>query len=432
MNILYGLAYLFETLILYMYFDNKYICKFERTRLVIIPYLCSFTVQFLLNCVGINYLNLLSFILCTFLLCYFCYHTNILQAIYSAALLSVLMLITELCVLYISTYLFGIEIGTHNVNDLVLFLQGLSSKLLFFLVAYIFSKVSIKEKKLSVKLSNTPLLFLLPVASILVLLCIVRITEKYNVNSSLFVLFCVSAILLLYANIIVFWVYEKTLKTIDENIQLQLAKQKLEIDQNYYDILEKQYDNSNILIHDIKRHLQSIKEFSNEKDFERINQYIDNLYGEYQIKNLKKYSEKKLINVIISRYANACEENGIDFSCDIRDIDFSFIKDNDITAILDNLLENAVESAITSKEKMVDLSIKLTNVNFVSILLINSCSIRPNFKNGKLVTTKNNKLIHGFGMKSIKKIVKNYSGNIYYDFNEDKMQFSTTIVLKYK
>lgn len=432
MNVLYGLAYLFETLIIYIYLDNKYVCKFEKSYLVAIPYLCSFVMQFVLNFVGVNYLNLLSFAACTFLLCYFCYYTNVLQALYSMALLSVLMLVTELCVFYISKYLFGIEIDEHNVNELVLFLQGVSSKLLFFIVAYIFSKVSIKEKKLSIKLSNTPLLFLLPVASILILLCIVRVTEKYEINTSLFMLFCVSALLLLYSNIIVFWIYEKTLRTIDENIQLQLGKQKSEIDKNYYSILEKQYDNSNILIHDIKRHLQSIKELANEKDYERINNYIDNLYGEYQIKHLKKYSDKKLINVIINRYVDTCEENNIDFYCDIRDIDFSFITDNDITAILDNLLENAVESAKLSKERIIDLSIKPTNVNFISILLKNSCFTSPNIKNGELITTKQNKLIHGFGIKSIKKIVKNYSGYIHYEFNENDMQFLTTLVLKSK
>ena len=432
MNVLYGLAYLFETLIIYIYLDNKYVCKFEKSYVVAIPYLCSFVMQFVLNFVGVNYLNLLSFAACTFLLCYFCYYTNVLQALYSMALLSVLMLVTELCVFYISKYLFGIEIDEHNVNELVLFLQGVSSKLLFFLVAYIFSKVSIKEKKLSIKLSNTPLLFLLPVASILILLCIVRVTEKYEINTSLFMLFCVSALLLLYSNIIVFWIYEKTLRTIDENIQLQLGKQKSEIDKNYYSILEKQYDNSNILIHDIKRHLQSIKELANEKDYERINNYIDNLYGEYQIKHLKKYSDKKLINVIINRYVDTCEENNIDFYCDIRDIDFSFITDNDITAILDNLLENAVESAKLSKEKIIDLSIKPTNVNFISILLKNSCSTFPNIKNGELITTKQNKIIHGFGINSIKKIVKNYSGYIHYEFNENDMQFLTTLVLKSK
>lgn len=107
--------------------------------------------------------------------------------------------------------------------------------------------------------------------------------------------------------------------------------------------MQNQYENSNILIHDIKRHLLSIKELSNEKDFESINKYIDSLYEDYQIKYLKKYSDNKLINAIINRYVSACKDKEIDFYCDIRDIDFSCISNNDITSLLDNILENALE-----------------------------------------------------------------------------------------
>lgn len=112
------------------------------------------------------------------------------------------------------------------------------------------------------------------------------------------------------------------MKTQYENTALKLQKQKSEIDTEYYSILQNQYENSNILIHDIKRHLLSIKELSNEKDFESINKYIDSLYEDYQIKYLKKYSDNKLINAIINRYVSACKDKEIDFYCDIRDIDF--------------------------------------------------------------------------------------------------------------
>ena len=78
----------------------------------------------------------------------------------------------------------------------------------------------------------------------------------------------------------------------------------------------------------------SIKELSNEKDFESINKYIDSLYEDYQIKYLKKYSDNKLINAIINRYVSACKDKEIDFYCDIRDIDFSCISNNDITSYL--------------------------------------------------------------------------------------------------
>lgn len=44
-----------------------------------------------------------------------------------------------------------------------------------------------------------------------------------------------------------------------KNTELELEKQKLHINEEYYMELEKQYDSSNILIHDIKKCLGNIK-----------------------------------------------------------------------------------------------------------------------------------------------------------------------------
>jgi hypothetical protein len=43
--------------------------------------------------------------------------------------------------------------------------------------------------------------------------------------------------------------------------------------------------------------------------YKRINQYINNLYEEYNIINNQTYSNNKLINAIISRYASTCNLN---------------------------------------------------------------------------------------------------------------------------
>lgn len=56
------------------------------------------------------------------------------------------------------------------------------------------------------------------------------------------------------------------------------------------------------------------------------------------------------MNVIVSRYAQLCNDNNINLIVDIRNIDFSFITDSDLTALLDNLLENAYEAAKSSEK----------------------------------------------------------------------------------
>lgn len=430
-SVYYMFIYIFETLISALYFNNKFTPKYKNSILVI-PFGVSFVLQYLVNFIGIPNINLVVFIICNFLICFLCFKSTLPQALFHSILLAALMLISELIIVYVAKIFFGIAVTDHISNETVLLIQSGSAKLLYLLVVYSISKFSTHESRNDVKNSKTALLLVLPIASIVLLLGIIRLTELYSINNSIYIIFSISTILLMYANIIVFWIHESTIKAQKENTELQLQAQKSELDTEYYSILQNQYDNSNILIHDIKRHLLSIKNLANENDCSGIHTYIENLYSEYEVKNIKKYSENKLVNAIVNRYALVFKENNIDFSCDIRNIDFSFISDNDLTAILDNLLENALEASQDSKEKSVELLILPTNVNYIAINLNNSCAVAPTISDGKLVTTKKKSTIHGYGIKSIKRIVKNYDGNISFEYIESEKTFCVKIVLKQK
>ena len=430
MNIVfYFFIYIFETLISYMYFNEKFPQKVNNKTLFV-SYTLSFIIQFSSNNIGLPYSNLISFMMCNFLICLICYESKILQALFNSLLLSALMLITELSIIFLTSFIFNTDVKEYTTNDIVLLIQSGISKLFYFLFAYFISRFSTKESRTDLKTFKSSFLFVLPIASITLLLGAFHIAEIYSTDNSIFIIFCIATVLLMYSNIIVFWVHESLIKTQKENTELQLQTQKAEIDTEYYTILQNQYENSNILIHDIKRHLMSIKNLADENDCYSIENYIDNLYNEYEVKNIKQYSNNKLLNAIVNRYATAYTENNIDFYCDIRNINFSFITNNDLTVIVDNLLENALEANQKNDSGKVELFIFPTNVNYITIKLINSCKSAPIIHNGKLITTKTKSSIHGYGLKSIKRIIKKYNGDMSFSFDKSEKLFTTSIILK--
>ena len=65
------------------------------------------------------------------------------------------------------------------------------------------------------------------------------------------------------------------------------------------------------------------------------------------------------------------------------------------------------------------------------ITVINSCRTNPFSKHdGSLITNKPDQLKHGFGLKSIRKTVKKYNGDMQMYFDDETMTFHTIITLK--
>lgn len=428
-TICFLLTYIFEQFVSYIYLSKKLTQKVSNKQLLL-SYIVSFIIQFAINFTNIPYLNLLSFLICNFAIAYVCYYSSIKQVLFNVLLLESLMIVTELIIIYLATLLFKIDLKNYSTNPYIFTLETIGTKTLYFVFAYVASKISLKEKENTIDKDYSYLLFFLPLTSVVLIMSLVYVSINLDLDQIANILFMIISSLLLIINIIVFLVHEKIISTLTKNTELQLEKQKEEINQEYYLELERQYDSSNILIHDIKRCLLNIRELSNSNENYKIIEYVDSIYEGYEIKSLKQYSNNKLVNVIVSRYAQLCNDNNINLIVDIRNIDFSFITDSDLTALLDNLLENAYEAAKSSEKKQIELNIDNRNEKYILFVIMNSSDTEPKTIGDFYVSTKRNKNLHGIGLKSISRIVKRYSGNLDSNYNNSKKVFQTSILLK--
>lgn len=431
MNIIcYIFIFAFELFISYLYFKSKYTLK-RKTSVVLLCFFIAFVVQYAINLINNPYLNLLSFIICNLLIVLLCFNASVKQSVFNVALLAALMITTETVVMYLFSALLGIDLLEYQKNDLIFFLETAATKTLYFIVAYIIAKISKKSSPNSAAINRySVLLFILPLSSIFVISSYAYLSFNYETNKTTNILFTCSSLVMLIANIIIFIIHEKIIDILTKNTQLELEKQKASINKEYYTELEQQYESSNILIHDIKKCLANIKVLTSQNDNKKTADYIDSIYNGYEIKKIKQYSSNKLVNVIVSRYAQLCYGNKIDFQSDIRNIDFSFIEDAELTALLDNLIENAYEAAVNSEKKFVKIEADYRNENYIFIKITNSADNVPRFENGLPITTKETKNHHGIGTKSIYRIVKKYNGNLEYNYIESDKIFITSVFLK--
>lgn len=427
-TICYLFIYCFEQFVSFIYFNNKFERKIGTTKICML-YILSFCIQFFLNFTKSPIINLLAFFFCNILVLKLSYIVDTKNTLFSVILLVGLMLTTELLIMFSFSAISNLDLLDYEDTTYSMLFQTITTKALYFSAVYILSKFN--SKKARIKNSGDFSLSFLPIVSVSSAIIFNYILTKVNLDHTIYVAFAIISFILLFANVFVFLIHERIISALTQNAEYQLEIQKAEINREYYTELEHQYELSSILIHDIKKHLEIIKDYARDKNFDKIENYIDSVYKGNEIPIIKKYSNNKLVNVIISRYSNLCNNSNITMSVDVRNVDFSFINESDLTSLLNNLLENAYEASILSKDKIINLTIDKKNEKYVMFYVSNSADTSPIIIGDLFSTTKKDKTCHGFGIKSIKKIAKKYQGNAEFYYDDKNKIFYSSILLKY-
>ncbi len=423
-NICYSIVFLIESLISFYYFDFKFKRRISK-KFIPISILLSGLVLYIINLIEIPLINAVCFYVCNFIILRICYNSSIKSGIFANFVLLFLMIITELIVILPFSVVSRFSLFESRSDAFILIIQAIMSKLLYFLSIHLIIKISQKES-IETNSKFSLILCILPIASIILMHTTVYLCIIYSVNDNFKLSLVIGNLLLLFSNIIVFYINELTIKVNQKYTQILLDKQQEKDTIDYYKLLSEQNENSKVLIHDITKHLNTIKQLSEDKD-SNIAQYISEIVNDFSIMNPIDYCNNPTVNLITHRYYEICKKNNINFTISIKNANIDFIKGHDITALLDNLLENAVESALMTNEKFIDFSISTRNSNFVIIKISNSCNKKPKYINGTLVSSKITSGMHGIGTRSIKRVVAKYNGNLEMKFDSNTNTFTSTI-----
>jgi len=424
-TIFYALIFLFEVSVCFFYFE--YILQPKRKLYIRIPvYLIAGLVQFGGSFLSIPGINLITFVISTVIIVLLLYQARLRTCLFQTALLTALMLITELVAVSALSATMKVSVEANDLNMQIL--QGSLGKLLFTIAVFFAARLTPRRER-RMELLRTLALAFFPISSIVLLWMFYDIVISYDLRDPYTQWFVAGAVLLLFSNIIIFAIYESTQKTHFQNTQLQLELQREKISSEYYELLQREYENTRILAHDFKGHLHILKDMALEGRGDEISGYIDSLGIDFRLYEKIAYSANRYVNVIINRYVQLSREQSIQMDVDIQRASLEFMSGNEVTALLDNLLSNAVEAAADSQKKRIELVISEQNVNFVVIQLRNSSDAPPKTAGGELVSKKKVG-IHGLGVKSIQRIVKKYNGTVRWDYHPDEAEFECSVILK--
>lgn len=424
-------SFLTEAVILWQYTSSLFATKHTAKRKFMI--LCGlYSILFAASLFNSKLINITLYFIFNFVFLYTQYCLNTYSAFFHSSILASVMILCEVMVYYIIRY-FSPHFfeKTENFHFLVLF--AIFSKLMFFTVIYtILHFLKGLKNRGEQQDKSAFLLAPLPITSVFVMITFTKISDSCNLSPILNWMLTLNAVFLLAINLLTFGIEQYNRKKSLEYTEMQLLLQRESDSAQYYEMLLSQHENQSILIHDIKKHLQSINTLNDQKEHDKIRQYIYGLMQSSDLKEVSRLCDHEMLNAILARYRRQCLDKHIDFHTDIRSGIVDFIADTDITSLFCNLLDNAIEAAGRSPDSFIEISIcKCEKTPFIVIAMINSSRKNPFDKqNGKLTTTKSNKRKHGFGIKSIRKIVAKYQGDMQMYYNQESLTFHTVITLK--
>lgn len=414
--------YFIEVIIVFFFAKSIYQPKFN----LIVSLLGTVAAYFLLFGVNVLFnfelLNILFMFLINVLVLKLLYKSSLKSSLFHGLALMISVFISEFTVYYFASLIIKDSV---YVTDNSLHLQSLISMLLFFFISRVLARLSIQEN-VGKSWGTWVGLAVLPFSSALVLFAFRFATKTIILEKTESIWILIASIVLFLANVIAYVIYERAEMNTQKLMELELVNQKNEIDMQYLNLIEKKNQSMQVFAHDYKNHFATIASMT---DSAEIKEYVNGLLGEIsRLDNMGK-TQNRLLDVILSKYTSVCEEKCINLEIDIVTDNLTIMNNNDISSLFNNLLDNAVESAEKSEKKKMLVQIANVMNSYRKIAIINSCDTPPNTKNGELVTSKENKEIHGLGTKSIKKIVDKYDGELDWEYDADAKEFKFTILI---
>lgn len=391
------------------YFSILNISNQKKNKLDFIIYNIIFILLFTFSCLYLEGLTKLVFSIISIIVSLYLslFKKDISNSVYYAFAYEILASISEILISLFILLIFKLDgSGYSNIPYSLLISSVLNNILVIFFSKIRFISKNIKKINLSIKKNNKDWIYII----LIMILMVLFITfNKYNMQSSLE--YYISIVFVVF--VVVSFVY-----VIYNKFQKQAIEEKYNESMEYVLRYEKIINEQGKKNHEYNNQLMVIKGYINKP--ERLSEYLDEVIGEH--KTGQNYTVKQLgflpdggVKGLLYHKLSKMEDNNIKYYLYVdqnlkdKDIESFDLKTyRDLTKLLGVFLDNAIDTALKSKEKEIEVELKDKDdclLLTISNTYDKNTDINKVGKSG--FTTKG--VGHGFGLSIVKDIAKTNS-----------------------
>lgn len=298
---------------------------------------------------------------------------------------------------------------------------------LFYLTRFMIKRTK-KDSTYSLKWNEWFVLLIIPVISIFTMsfvsLIIINIEDQLLPMQHIFSILSILGILM--TNSLVYVLYVNMQKDHAKQLEYSILQQAFKSQEKSVEETKILYQSVRSIRHDLKQHFQVALTMLHSG---KINEAVDYMekYNDTVLDGIsnKVFCDNDVVNYIINSKSKICSDRHIKIYIYIAN-EIPEFSDLDLCVLLGNALDNAIEGV--SGEGNNEIYLELRNVdNFFMISVKNTITNSVLEYNPNLISTKNEKEVHGLGILSMKEVVQKYNGSI--EFYESDNKFCCDMLL---
>ena len=187
----------------------------------------------------------------------------------------------------------------------------------------------------------------------------------------------------------------------------------------------------NYKYHDLKHQIAVLR---SEEDPQKREEFLNRIENEIKQYEAQNKTGNKVLDTVLTTKSLYCTKHGITFTCVADGTLLDFMDVMDICSIFGNALDNAIECElkIPEKEKRLIHVTVSKQKNFLILRFENYYEEELKYKEGLLVTTKQEKQYHGYGLKSIRYTVNKYDGAVTIEAKDNWFELKILIPIREK
>lgn len=251
-------------------------------------------------------------------------------------------------------------------------------------------------------------IFIVPASGLIIILQQLR-TEYMGITSII-----VSITIVLLVNFSVFYLYDALIKSMDLRTENRIMLWENRSYKRELDLMRVSQQSVGSVKHDLVNHIGALKVLIDGHQEQEAARYIDHLLED--VKEIQSFvnTGNVAVDSILNFKIEEAVQNGISV---IRELTIPYdlkLKGYDMSAILGNLLDNAIRavSALDKEERKIYLKLRYNRGRLMIMVKNRYKGEVKHTMDNTLKSTKSDPENHGIGLSNVQKIVEHYHGSM--------------------